>query len=283
MALSKGLVKVEHGDDHQFDFTQLATDRELRSAVPEWTHTAQSTFGPPMGRFGVAAILAALCSSLCLYSSSGSGDDFQYAARNRLDETFGTRALCSSFCRYGLLTRTSGTQCCRAISTGAGSFRTSQKRQCGSDCSQPAASRRIPSVSSSSISDSIAECVNRLVKTLYRELCSIRAQAFNSLHTGALLPLYCLCDSGRAAAMSCCDGQLGPARTLSELPRQHSFITGGYRSWGKTTLILNLWHCCAGHLFLFFFRCGFFAKSRTRRSRFFGGMSFKFWRRCCFL
>jgi hypothetical protein len=39
----------------------------------------------------------------------------------------------------------------------------------------------------------------------------------------------------------------------------------------------------AGHLFLFFSVSVDFSKSRTRRSPFFGGTSFKFWRRCCFL
>ena len=292
-ALSKKLVKVGSGDCDWFDFTQLATDRELRAAVPEWTHTAQSTFGPPMGRFGAAAILAALCSQLCLYGSNNSGGYFQYAARsnqeeglgtetgwrsgrrrssccggvhllNRLDETFGTRTLRSSSCRYGLLTRTSGSRVhlltaglwCRKASVrmsmrGFASctcssskeewahfrlLRPSQTRQYGSDRSQLAASRRIPSVSSSSSSsDSIAECVNRQAKTLHSELCAIRAQACISPHTRAPLSLHCLCDSGRAAAMSCCDGQPGPARTLSELPRQHSCITGGHRSRGKST------------------------------------------------
>ena len=42
-----------------------------------------------MGQFGVAAILAALCPSLCLYGSSNSGGDLKYAARNKLDNTLG--------------------------------------------------------------------------------------------------------------------------------------------------------------------------------------------------
>ena len=42
-----------------------------------------------MGQFGLAAILAALCSSLCLYGSSNSGGDLKYAARSRLDITLG--------------------------------------------------------------------------------------------------------------------------------------------------------------------------------------------------
>ena len=40
----------------------------------------------------------------------------------------------------------------------------------------------------------------------------------------------------------------------------------------------------AGRQFLFFFtQYDFVATSRARRSPFFGGTSFKFWRRCCFL
>ena len=46
-----------------------------------------------MGKFGVAAILAALCSSLCLYGSSSSSGDLKYAARIKLDETFGPRTM----------------------------------------------------------------------------------------------------------------------------------------------------------------------------------------------
>ena len=39
MVLGKKLVKVGSGDCDWFDFTQRATDRELRSAVPEWAHS----------------------------------------------------------------------------------------------------------------------------------------------------------------------------------------------------------------------------------------------------
>ena len=215
----------------------------LISTVPAVQGSSVRYLGPPIGRFSVAAILAALCSSLCWYGSSNSGGDFKYAARNKLDDTFGTRTLCSSFCRYGLLTRTSGSWFISAqlenvaevlrsaVPEWAARFlRSSQKRQCGSDCSRLAVSRRIPSDSSSSSSSSdskFAECKNYEVKTPHRELCSIRARAFNSPHTCAPLPLHCLCDSGRAAAMSGCNGQPGATRTSSELPRQHSCITRG--------------------------------------------------------
>ena len=181
-----------------------------------------------MGQFGTAAILAALCSQLCLYSSNNSGGYFQYAARSnqeeglgtgtewrsgrrrslccggvhllsRLDETFGTRTLRSSSCRYGQVTRSAGSRVHlltaglrgqkASVSNGAAHVRSgqrviskeewahfrflslSQTRQYGNNGSRPTASRRIPSVGSIS-SDLITECVNQLVKTFCRELCS---------------------------------------------------------------------------------------------------------------
>ena len=51
-----------------------------------------------MGPFGVAAILAALCSSLCLYGSSSGGGDLKFAARIKSEVTFGTRTKSPLFC-----------------------------------------------------------------------------------------------------------------------------------------------------------------------------------------
>ena len=51
-----------------------------------------------MGRFGVAAILAALCSALCLYGSRGKRRRLQYAARIKSKDTFGPRTMGSLLC-----------------------------------------------------------------------------------------------------------------------------------------------------------------------------------------
>ena len=245
-----------------------------------------------MGRFGAAAILAALCSALCLYGSTNSGGYFQSAARSnqeggldteaewrsgqrrnlcyggvhlldRLEQTFGTRTWRSSSCRYGQVTRSAGTRVHlliaglrgfiegASVSNGAPHVRSgqcaiskeewahlrflspSQTRRYGNHGSRPTASRSIPSVGSIS-SDLITECVNQLVKTFCRELCSTWAWSRISRHIRAPLSLHYLCDSGRAAVMSCWDGQPGSARTLGELPLQHSCISGGHRSRGKS-------------------------------------------------
>jgi hypothetical protein len=251
-----------------------------------------------MGRFGAAAILAALCSQLCLYGSGNSVGDFQHAARSnqeeglgteaewrsgqrrslcyggvhlldRLEQTFGTRTLRSSSCRYGQVTRSAGTRVHlltaglwgfiegASVSNGATHVRSgqrviskeewahlrvlspSQTRRYGNHGSRPTASRSIPSVGSIR-SDLITECVNQLVKTFCRELCSTWAWSRITRHIRAPLSLHYLCDSGRAAVMSCWDGQPGSARTLSELPLQHSCITGGHRSRGKSIPNTNL-------------------------------------------
>ena len=189
-----------------------------------------------MGRFGVAAILAALCLSLCLYGSSGSSDDLKFAARAtswRKHSAQGQWLHCPA---HGL----------RVSAPAITDDSIRWQRWRGS--------------SSSSSSDSeLAECANYQVKyqhecnnhgvkTLYRELCSSRARSCISPHTGAPLPLHCLCDSGRAAAMtcvqhtsidrqwgcvlrcpgtSCCSAQLGATRTSGELLRQRNCITRG--------------------------------------------------------
>ena len=121
-----------------------------------------------MGRFGAAAILAVLCSALCLYGSSRSSGDFQFAARYKLDETFGTKTWvhCSARClRVSAPTITHGIDAVSRLN----------KEGLG-ECGQ----RRRGSGSSSSSDSRFAECSNHEVKTLCRELCSTWAQAFNS-------------------------------------------------------------------------------------------------------
>ena len=124
-----------------------------------------------MGRFGVAAILAALCSSLCLYGSSRSGGDFKYAARNKLDDTFSPRTMGSLLCSLLASKRTGNHRW--------GSTRGWQQWH-----------------SSSSSDSELGQCANYRVKyqheynnhgvkTLYSELCSSRAQACVSSHTRA--------------------------------------------------------------------------------------------------
>ena len=125
-----------------------------------------------MGWFSTAAILAALCSALCLYSSRGmSGSNFQYAACNKLNNTFSPRTMgswlffllgvCSEDLRIADLSR-----CwCRWWWSSSSS-----------------------SNNSDSNSDLIAECFSikvkyqhdnnqHRVKTLDRQLCSIGAQS----------------------------------------------------------------------------------------------------------
>ena len=199
-----------------------------------------------MGRFGAAAILAALCSSLCLYGSrSRSGGDFQYAARNKLDYTFGPRTMGSwLFFLLGV----------RGEDLGIADLSGCRRR------------RRRSSSSSSNNSDSIAECVSNKVKqqhdntyhgvkTLARRLCSIRARSFTSPHIRAPLPLHCLCDSERAASMgcgqhtsidlpksvilrcpgaSCCSAQLGATQTLGEPPSAAQLHQQGGTAHGAT-------------------------------------------------
>ena len=167
-----------------------------------------------MGRFGAAAILAALCSALCLPGSGGKRRRIQYAARNKLNDTFGPRTMGSwLFFLLGV----------RGEDLGI------------ADLSGCRRSGRRSFSSSHNDSDSIAVCVNQLVKTFCRELCSTWAWSRISRHIRAPLSLHYLCDSGRAAVRSCWDGQPGSARTLGELPLQHSCITGGHRSRGKST------------------------------------------------
>ncbi len=191
-----------------------------------------------MGRFGAAAILAALCSALCLPGSGGKRRRFQYAARNKMNDTFDPRTMGSwLFFLLGV----------RGEDLGLADLSGCRRR-----------GRRSFS-SSHNDSDSIAECVSNKVKqqhdntyhgvkTLARRLCSIRARSFTSPHIRAPLPLHCLCDGGRAASTgcgqhttidlpksvilrcpgaSCCRGQLGATRTLGEPLRQRNCITRG--------------------------------------------------------
>ena len=189
-----------------------------------------------MGQFGVAAILAALCSSLCLYGSSGKRRGLRYAARHKSDDTFGPRTMGSLLCSM-LRVNTPGRD------------------------DHSSVLRRVGCVSGGSSSNDLelTECVSNKVKyqhdntyhgvkTLARRLCSIRARSFTSPHIRAPLPLHCLCDSERAASMgcgqhtsidlpksvilrcpgaSCCSAQLGATRTLGELLRQRNCITRG--------------------------------------------------------
>ena len=191
-----------------------------------------------MGRFGAAAILAALCSALCLYGSTGKRRRLQYAARNKLNDTFDPRTMGSwLFFLLGVRGEDLG------IADLSGCRRSGR--------------RSFSSISNDS--DSIAECVSNKVKyqhdntyhgvkTLARRLCSIRARSFTSPHIRAPLSLHCLCDSGHAASMgcgqhtsidlpksvilrcpgaSCCSAQLGATRTLGEPLRQRNCITRG--------------------------------------------------------
>ena len=146
-----------------------------------------------MGRFGAAAILAALCSALCLPGSGGKRRRLQYAARNKLNSTFDPRTMGSWL--FFLL----GVRGEDLIIADLSGCRRSGRRSFSS---------------SHNDSDSIAECVSikvkeqhdntyHGVKTLARRLCSIRARSFTSPHIRAPLPLHCLCDSERVASMSC--------------------------------------------------------------------------------
>ena len=96
-----------------------------------------------MGRFGAAAILAALCSALCLYGSRGKRRRLQYAARNKLNDTFDPRTM-GSWLFFLLGVR--GEDLGIADLSGC---RRSGRRSCS----------RI-----SNDSDSIAECVSNKVK-----------------------------------------------------------------------------------------------------------------------
>ena len=216
-----------------------------------------------MRRFGAAAILAALCSALCLYGSGDSGGNFQYAARSNQEEV--TRP---SGSRVHLLN--AGLRCGKAsVSNGAAQVRStvqrviskeewahfrflspSQTRQYGSDRSQLAASRRISSVGSSS-SDSIAECVtnkvkyqhdntNHGVKTLARQLCSIRAQSSISPHIRAPPSLHCLCDRQRGLWATYLN-RSPPGRDL-ELPRDELLLCAarGYTDIERTSAAAQL-------------------------------------------
>ena len=191
-----------------------------------------------MRRFGAAAILAALCSALCLPGSGGKRRRLQYAARNKLNDTFDPRTMGSwLFFLLGV----------RGEDLGI------------ADLSGCRRSGRRSFSSSHNDSDSIAECVSNKVKqqhdntyhgvkTLARRLCSIRARSFTSPHIRAPLPLHCLCDSERAASMGCgqhtsidlpksvilrcpgasfCSAQLGATRTLGEPLQQRNCITRG--------------------------------------------------------
>ena len=192
-----------------------------------------------MGWFGAAAILAALCSALCLYGSTGKRRRLQYAARNKLNDAFDPRTMGSwLFFLLGV----------RGEDLGI------------ADLSGCRRSGRRSFSSSHNDSDSIAECVSNKVKqqhdntyhgvkTLARRLCSIRARSFTSPHIRAPLPLHCLCDSERVASMSCGQqtstdrqqgcvlrspggGKLlqcaaGTTRTLGEPLRQRNCITRG--------------------------------------------------------
>ena len=111
-----------------------------------------------MGRFGAAAILAALCPALCLYGSrERSGGDFQYAARNKLYDTFGTKTMGSSLCLLSAVH--------------------SEDLEAGRHITDLSA-RRIPISRSSSDSEQ-SQGANYQVKyhhevmTLHREMCSI--------------------------------------------------------------------------------------------------------------
>lgn len=161
-----------------FDFTQLATDRELRSAV---------RIGSPMGQFSVGAILAALCSQLCLYGSRGRRRRLRHATCNKLADTFGPRTMGSLLCSLLASKRTTQLGGTTGVITG----------------------RVRSSIGSKDLK--LAECVSNRVKcqhenhgvTLFRLLCSIRARSRTSPHIRAPLPLHCLCDSGRAVSMGC--------------------------------------------------------------------------------
>ena len=98
------------------------------------------------------------------------------------------------------------------------------------------------------------ECNNHGVKTLDRQLCSIRARSRTSPHIRAPLPLHCLCHSGRAAVMSCgqqtsidpqqgcvlrCPGEQAAAvrsrgyTDIGRTPAAAQLHYQGYRSWGN--------------------------------------------------
>ena len=136
-----------------------------------------------MGRFGAAAILAALCSALCLYGSGGKRRRLQYAARNKLNDTFDPRTM-GSWLLFLLGVR--GEDLGIADLSGC--------RRSG---------RRSFSSSHNDSDSKSAECVNQLVKTFCRELCSTWAWSRVSRHIRAPLSLHCLCDSGRAVSMGC--------------------------------------------------------------------------------
>ena len=140
-----------------------------------------------MGQFSIGAILAVLCSQLCLYGSRGKRRRLQYAARNRLGATFGPRTMGSLLCSLLVSKRTTQLG-------GTTGFITGRVRS---------------SIGSNDLE--LAECVSNKVKcqhenygvTLFRLLCSIWARSRTSPHIRAPLPLHCLCDSGRAVSMGC--------------------------------------------------------------------------------
>ena len=102
-----------------------------------------------MGQLGVAAILAALCSSQILYGSKGQRRTLRYAACIKLNYTFGTG--------------TKGPFLCFILGVlGEGLDMTDL-----SGCRR----RRRQSISSSSnINNSTAECFNSQVKQICKEL-----------------------------------------------------------------------------------------------------------------
>ena len=172
-----------------------------------------------MGRFSVAAILAALCPQLCLYSSSNSSSYFQCTVCSNQEEGLGTGAgwcsgqQCSSCCGgVHLLNRLDDTFSPRTMGSLLCSLLVSKcTTQLGGTTGYIMG--HIHSRTSSSDSKS-AECVsyqvkyqhnnnNYRVKTLDRQLCSIWAQSSISLHIHAPFPLHCLCDSECAASMGC--------------------------------------------------------------------------------
>ena len=135
-----------------------------------------------MGPFGVAAILAALCSSLCLYGSSSGGGDLKFAARIKSEVTFGTRTKGSLFC---------------ALLAG----QPVQHDFCSSIVCQLRNKGLLTSIQGLVLV--VLLTASGIGPAIGGSSRSRSARPSISPHIRAPFPLHCLCDSERAASMGC--------------------------------------------------------------------------------
>ena len=166
-----------------------------------------------MGQFSLAAILAALCSSLCLYGSSSSGGDLKYAARIMLEVALGLGNVFTV-----LLIACDGGE------------------RPGNSRFMPTFDRMAPVARYRRCDSGFGKCDKyHQVKTSYKGavLVSLLEEHahVNSPPICAPLSRLCLCDSGTC----CCDAQQGHYTKLGNLLRLHP---GGYTMRGNTTPIL---------------------------------------------